>query len=351
MTMVVVGGGAIGLLVAGRLAHASQRVVVLARPRTVQALNAQPLRIVQKDGQTQVVDRLVAATEPHQLPDDYQHPDLAILSVKGYDTAGALPTLAALKPALVLTLQNGIGNEELLAAHFGPARVLSGAITSSVEMQSPGEVAVLKMGSIGLAPVNDTNDMTGVHRWSAVLRQAGFPTREYADYRALKWSKALLNMIGNATSAILDRSVEAVYANPCLVALERRMFLEGLVVMNRLGIRPVNLPRYPTVLLAMLMRSLPPALLNPLLRRAVAGGRGGKAPSLCLALRQGHTRTEADTLYGAVARTACEVGEHAPVNAALSYAVSGIASGALPWETFRHRPERLLELVGMGEGE
>jgi 2-dehydropantoate 2-reductase len=351
MTMVVVGGGAIGLLVAGRLAHSSQRVAVLARPRTVQALDAQPLRMVQNGG-VQVVGRLVAATEPHHLPDDYQHPDLAILSVKGYDTVGALQTLATLKPALVLTLQNGIGNEELLAAHFGPERVLAGAITSSVETQSPAEVAILKTGSISLAPVNDTNDTshtTEVRRWSGVLREAGFSTREYPDYRALKWSKALLNMIGNATSAILDRSVADIYANPRLVALERRMVLEGVAVMARLGIRPVNLPGYPTVLLAMLMRSLPPLLLNPLLRRVVAGGRGGKDPSLCLALRQGSTRTEADMLYGAVARAAREVGEQAPVNAALCDTINGIASGTLPWETFRHRPERLLERVGMVE--
>lgn len=349
MTIVVVGGGAIGLLVAGRLAHSSQRVAVLARPRTVQALDAQPLRMVQ-NGEVQVAGRLVAATEPHHLPDDYQHPDLAILSVKGYDTVGALQTLDALKPALVLTLQNGIGNEELLAAHFGTERVLAGAITSSVETPSPAEVAVLKTGSISLAPVNDTNHTTEVRRWSGGLREAGFSTREYPDYRALKWSKALLNMIGNATSAILDRSVADVYAHPRLVALERRMVLEGVAVMARLGIRPVNLPGYPTVLLAMLMRSLPPLLLNPLLRRVVAGGRGGKDPSLCLALRQGSTRTEADMLYGAVARTAGEVGEQAPVNAALCDTVNGIASGTLPWETFRHRPERLLELVGMGEG-
>jgi 2-dehydropantoate 2-reductase len=343
VTIVVVGGGAIGLLVAGRLASSSHTVAVLARPRTVDALTAQPLRITH-NGQTQTIEGLTLAPTPSDLLPDIHQPDLAILSVKSYDTEEALPTLAALAPRLVLTLQNGLGNEETLAEHFGAERVLSGIITSSVEPEAPDSIVVTKAGGIGLAPVDST---TQTSQWAEVFRAAGFPVHEMADYRAMKWSKALLNMLGNATAAILDMPVEAIYADPRLVALERRTFLEGLAVMRRRAIRPINLPGYPAALLALAMRSLPSPLLYPLLRRAIAGGRGGKAPSLQRDMQQGRARTEGDYLYGAVARAASEIGVPAPVNATLADLLGKITSGILPREHFQQQPDRLLDIIGM----
>lgn len=342
MSIVVVGGGAIGLLVAGRLAQAGIQVALLARPRTVQLLTAQGLSITQ-EGETQAL-RLTAAASPADLPPGYHAPALAILCVKGYDTAAALPTLDALQPGLVLTLQNGLGNEETLAAQFGAARVLAGAITSSVEPTDEHGITVTKVGGIGLAALPAAPAPTP---WAMALRKAGFTVREYADYRALKWSKVLLNMLGNATAAILDLPVDAVYADQRLIAVERRAFLEAGAVMQRLGVRPVNLPAYPAALLASLMRILPPPLLNPILRKAVAGGRGGKAPSLQRDLSAGRGRSEGAFLYGAIAEQAATIGVPAPVNAALWRVLSEIAVGTQPWSAFRHQPERLLaELEG-----
>jgi 2-dehydropantoate 2-reductase len=178
-----------------------------------------------------------------------------------------------------------------------------------------------------------------------MLRDAGFDTRAYANYRALKWSKALLNMLGNATAAILDMPVGEIYADPRLIALERRASLEALAVMDRLGIEPVNLPRYPAALLAGAMRWMPAALLNPLLRGKVAGGRGGKPPSLQIDLMRGNQRSEGKFLYGAVARAGAEAGVSTPINRALWATLRAIATGEVAWETYRRRPELLLELV------
>lgn len=346
MAVVIVGGGAIGLLVAAQLTHTSQQVAVLARPSTVDALTTDNLRITQA-GQPRVIDTVTVATEPRHLPPDYHHPELAILCVKGFDTAGAVQTLSDLSPAHVLTLQNGLGNEETLAAAFGEERVLSGIVTSSVALEGPAEITVTKTGGIGLAPMvaGKTGKDDGVERWRAVFETAGFTLRCYEDYRAMKWSKALLNILGNATSAILDMSVEEVYADPQLVVLERRAFLEGVGVMEKLNIRPLNLPSYPAALLTTAMRYLPFPLLHLTLRRAIAGGRGGKAPSLQRDLRQGQTQLEGDYLYGAMARMAEEVGVSAPVNTALTKTLNDIASGRTPWEEYRHRPQQLLKAV------
>jgi 2-dehydropantoate 2-reductase len=338
VAIVVVGAGAIGLLVAGRLAQSSAETALLARPTVEAAIAQHRLRILE-GGVVQLVEGLTVATDPAALDQCAAEPELAILCVKGYDTAGALPSLEALRPQAVLTLQNGIGNEEILAERFGARRVVSGAITSSVEIEAPGRIAVTKSGGIGLAPVDGR---VGIGRWVAMLGAAGFQARGYTDYRALKWSKALLNMLGNATAAILDMPVAAVYADRRLVALEQQAFRESLHVMDRLGIRPVNLPCYPAALLALAMRRVPPALLNPLLRRLIAGGRGGKTPSLHLDLARGNRRSECDLLYGAVVRAAEQAGIAAPVNCTLRDTLRGIASGALAWGDYQHNPDRLL---------
>lgn len=341
MAIVVVGAGAIGLLVAGRLAQASVETALLARPAVAAAIAQHRLRILQ-DGILQVVDGLTVATDPAALEQSVAEPELAILCVKGYDTADALPTLEALQPQMVLTLQNGIGNEELLAKRFGARRVISGAITSSVEIEAPGRIAVTKSGGIGLSPMDRRVD---IDRSVATLKSAGFRTHLYSDYRALKWSKALLNMLGNATAAILDLPVAAVYADRRLVALERQAFCEALQVMDRLHIRPVNLPRYPAALLALAMRRAPAALLDPLLGRLIAGGRGGKTPSLHLELARGNCRSEGDLLYGAVVRAAEHLGIAAPTNRVLNDTLRDLASGRLSWDDYRHNPERLLVAV------
>ena len=345
MATVVIGGGAIGLLVAGKLA-AGREVALIARPAAATSSARYGLRIAQEGGVT-ATPPIPAAADVAALPASFRRPDLAILCVKSYDTAGALPALHALQPAHTLTLQNGIGNEESLAAALGATRVLSGAITSSVTTRpaadGPTEVDVAKWGGVGVAPM-DAASGPAAERAAALLAAAGFAVRSYADHRALKWSKALLNMLGNATAAILDMPVEAVYADDRLVALERRAFGEALAVMRRLGIRPLNLPRYPAALLAAAMR-LPRALLFPLLRRAIAGGRGGKDPSLLLELRRGNPRSEIDVLNGAVARAAERAGVAAPVNAALWRTLHAIATGAEPWEHFRHKPDALLSAV------
>jgi 2-dehydropantoate 2-reductase len=348
VAIVVVGAGAIGLLIAGRLAQSGQRTVVLARPAVAAALEQHCLRIVEH-GERQVVDDLVVVTDPSLLAPQNRHPELAIVCVKGYDTTGALPVLEALQPAFVLTLQNGIGNEELIAERIGADRVISGAITTSVEVDAPGQIVVAKSGGIGIAPMRPAAQ-AAAQRAAVALRGAGFDVRVFADYRAMKWSKALLNMLGNATAAILDMPVAEVYADRRLVALERQAFLEALAVMDRLAIKPMNLPRYPAALLAAAMRRIPPVLLYPLLRRFVAGGRGQKPPSLQLDLARGNAQSEGAFLYGAVAQAAQAAGIAAPTNRALWGTLQSIASGAVAWDRFRHQPEQLIAAVAEQSG-
>ncbi|MBD5657536.1 MAG: hypothetical protein IAI50_20500, partial [Candidatus Eremiobacteraeota bacterium] len=130
--------------------------------------------------------------------------DLAIVAVKAYDTPGAIATLRrACGDAFgttILTPQNGVGNEELLAAAFGADRVVACALTVPLERSASGVVAPSNSGGIGLAPVGGT-----AHNWLvAAFERSAIPVQVGSDYRALKWSKLALNVIANASCAILD---------------------------------------------------------------------------------------------------------------------------------------------------
>ncbi|NJP06891.1 MAG: ketopantoate reductase family protein [Chloroflexaceae bacterium] len=345
MAIVVVGGGAIGLLMAGRLTQQQQPVALIARPTTVATLHNQPLEMTYR-GHCDVVTHLVAVADPANVPPPYQRPALMMICVKGYDMPSTFGILNRLQPAYVLSLQNGFGHEEALAQQIGRERVIAGSITTSVQSERPAAITITRMGGIGLAPlVHNATTTRELAHWQSVLRQAGFRVTQYRQYHSLKWSKVLLNMLGNATVALLDLPVDAVYANHRLIEIEQALFLEALHVMRYQGIQPINVPRYPAAWLSLMMQLLPRPVLFPLLQRLVGGGRGGKLPSLLLDLRQGRGRTEGAYLYGAVVAAAERHGLSVPVNTVIWQLLHDIVSGALPWETFRHQPQRLIEVV------
>jgi 2-dehydropantoate 2-reductase len=345
VSIVVVGAGAIGLLVAGRLAQSGVNTTLVARQSTASAIAEHGLRIVQT-GQRKIAPALNVVLDPSQIDRSQGEPSLAVLCVKGYDTQNALDTLNAINAQYILTLQNGIGNEEILVERFGKQRVISGIITTSVEVDGPGRITVTKEGGIGLAALDAKQPLEQIAKY---FEQADFPTKTYEDYRSLKWSKALLNMVGNATSAILDMSVADIYQNPQLFALEKRANLEALSVMQHEQIKPLNLPRYPAALLAFLMRRVPTGIAKLILHKQVAGGRGGKMPSLHIDVSKGNKRTETDFLYGAVAQAAEQLGLAAPVNRTLTDILKGIINGEIPWDEYRNKPQNLLDAVRAAE--
>jgi 2-dehydropantoate 2-reductase len=115
--------------------------------------------------------------------------------------------------------------------------------------------------------------------------------------------------------------------------------------MRARGYPVVDLPGTPARALAWAATRLPAALARPLLRRAVAGGRGGKMPSLHVDLHSGQARSEVRWLHGAVARHGAELGVPTPVNQALTETLEALHSGALAKDDFRGKPEALVALI------
>jgi 2-dehydropantoate 2-reductase len=272
--------------------------------------------------------------------------DLAILTVKSYDTAGAIAEILRSAPPdrlpPVLSLQNGVGNEESLAAALGNAAVIAGTLTTPVTTVGPGAVRVERPSyNLGLSPWVPNGVGGVVDSAETALRRAGFDVVRYASAPGMKWTKLLMNMLGNATSAILDMPPEEVFLDTMLVDLEIDAWREALAVMRAAGIAPVNLGSYPFAKLAPLIRSLPKRALRSILRKRIGSARGGKMPSLSLDLHGGRKESEVPWLNGAVVRSGAEVGVPTPVNAMLTQTLLSLACDPVRQEQWRHNGARL----------
>jgi 2-dehydropantoate 2-reductase len=171
----------------------------------------------------------------------------------------------------------------------------------------------------------------------------GMAIQWYPDAAAMKWSKLVANLVANATSALLDMEPAAIYANPALFKIERAQLREALAAGRARGWRIVDLPGAPVRLLA-LATALPGPVARLALSRTVSGARGGKDPSLRVAVRAGGP-TEVAWLNGAVERVGRAAGVPTPVNTWLARLVEEASRDPDRRAWFRQRPDRLVETV------
>jgi len=269
--------------------------------------------------------------------------DLAILATKAYDAQAALEELAGSRmprPRKVMTVQNGVETEEMASRLLGAERVLAASLTTPITVKGQGQVVVERGGrGLALAPVVKGES---VDEWVALLRGAGVRARGYSDYRAIKWSKLFLNIIANATCAILNRRPAVIYRYRPTFMLEREMLLETLAVMRRLKVRVVNLPGGPAKTLSWAVRHLPSDFSQALLQPVVGGGRGDKLPSLHLDLSAGRKQTEVGYLNGAVVQYGRTCHVATPVNDVLCDTLQKVSRGVLLWDDYAGKPDALL---------
>jgi 2-dehydropantoate 2-reductase len=309
-SILIFGAGSVGGYLGGKLAAiTSLRLTLLGRPRLVKAIQGRGL-IVREAG----VESVSHPQAESAIVDGCSF-DLVMLTVRTYDVAGALPDVkrALGETGLVLAMQNGIGTEEDLADSLGQDRLVAGTLTVRPGMDEPGVVTrYSRSGGVALAGMSSSP----VPAWIVeAFRATGLPTVLIDDYRSLRWSKLLLNMLGAATSAILDIDVQELVANSQLFRLEQLAFREAGRVMDAQGIKTVALPGYPVPLGRVVMR-LPRPLAQRLIGPRMSRARGGHSPGMRGDLKRG--KTEIDSYNGAIARAAHALGLRAPVNAALT---------------------------------
>lgn len=162
------------------------------------------------------------------------------------------------------------------------------------------------------------------------------------DYESMKWSKAMLNMVGNATSAILGMTPGDVYRDGKSYDLEAQMLREMLSVMKAKGLQVLNLPGPAATSLARALRIAPRFILKPVLTSIVAKGRGDKMPSFYIDLTSDRGKSEVVFHNGAVARAGKETGVPTPVNQVLNDVLLKLTSGEIDREEFYQNPARLV---------
>lgn len=192
MRILVVGAGAMGCLFSVRLKQAEHDVHLLEVVRErVEVINQRGIEMEGVSGQAHV--RVPAYSEPPAV-----EPDLVLMCVKAYDTRKAgegLRTFLGLG-CKVLTLQNGLGNMEILRELFGPERVLSGVTAEGATLLGPGRIRHAGRGETIIQEGNGSDAVL------SALRTAGFDVRAERAIQGFIWAKVIVNVGINALAAI-----------------------------------------------------------------------------------------------------------------------------------------------------
>ena len=190
MDICVFGAGSLGSLIGGLLAR-EHEVVLVGREPHVDRVNAAGLTI------TGVFEERVVPEAKTAPP---ARADLAVVTVKAFDTDAAARELSACELGGALSLQNGMGNEAKLAANLG-CPVLAGTCTYGARLESPGVVACTGTGEVVLGPREGGSSVLA-DRVGEAFRSAGIETDSAKDMPDRLWEKLAVNAAINATTAL-----------------------------------------------------------------------------------------------------------------------------------------------------
>jgi 2-dehydropantoate 2-reductase len=276
-------------LFAARMSAAGIRIMMLGSwPEGLAALRKNGVRLVSADGEESVFP--VRVTDQ---TDACRNIPLALILVKSWQTERVAHQLAAFLPrdGLVLTLQNGLGNREILVRALGNSRVLIGATTTGAHLLAPGVARLAGDGVVSLGVSAQSRPMADL------LRRAGFIVETVPDIASLQWSKLVINAAINPLTALLKIPNGELLERPSAAMLMSAVSREAAAVAVALGI---SLP-YPD-----------PALAAEAIARRTASNQS----SMLQDVLRG-ALTEIDQLNGEIIRAGERVGVPTPLNRTL----------------------------------
>jgi 2-dehydropantoate 2-reductase len=297
MRIVVLGAGAMGSLV-GALLSQRHDVALVGRAPHMDAVRAHGLEV---SGATRLLAKPLAVTQPRDVP---WVPELVVLTVKAYDTARALQLgQPLLGPATaVLSLQNGVGNLELVEQVVPRGLALAGVTTHGVTFAEPGRVQHAGVGTTVVGGGPGTEALAA--QTAALLTEAGLRAEASPDIRGEVWAKAVVNAGINPLTAITGLRNGALLEVPALKELLEATVREAHGIAEQAGI------------------ALPGG--DPVERaRRVCQLTAQNKSSMLQDIEHGR-RTEVDSICGAVVAQARGLGLRAPLNQALLALVKGI---------------------------
>ena len=215
--ILLLGTGALACLFAARLTQAGHVVTLLGTWRAgLEAIKANGVRYVDANGDEQRFN-VHATDDPAECADA----TAAIVLVKAWQTERASHHLQAClaKDGLALTLQNGLGNYEMLVQHLGSERVALGTTTTGATLLGPG---VVRVGGDGIISLGRNQALGPIE---ATFRSAGFNVKVVEDALSLVWGKLVINAAINPLTALLrvknGELLERLTARALLGALAR----------------------------------------------------------------------------------------------------------------------------------
>ena len=253
MKICIIGAGAIGGMLAVRLADSGAKVSVVARGTQLAAIRASGLTLIEADGSrrqaTMAADRDISTLGPQ---------DAIILAVKAHQLADACEGVAhALAPeGFVVTAQNGVPwwyFEKLASAFAGRRvesvdpggriaaalpidRVIGAVVYPAAEIERPGVIRHIEGLRFSLGEIDGVTS-TRATRLSEALRAAGFKAPVIADIRSEIWTKLWGNLAFNPISALTRATLAQICANEDTRLLAANMMREAQAVAEKLGVR------------------------------------------------------------------------------------------------------------------
>jgi 2-dehydropantoate 2-reductase len=306
MRVAVMGAGGLGGYYGAMLARAGADVTLIARGAQLEALRSRGIAL-RGPGEETVQLRVAATGDPSGL----RPVDLILFCVKAYDTAAAAALVRPLCDARtsVLSLQNGVENEERIRRSLGVQSVLAAASYVSARVSAPGVIEVAfalrtVLGEPGAVPGE------GVQRIAGLLRDAGIATEITDDIRSALWAKLVVMCPLAAVGCVTRLPFGALHACAETADLRWGITEEACAVARAEG------------------AALHPRLVESL-KATASGVNPALRPSMYYDLEAGR-RLELDDIVGVVVRRGARAGVPTPLTRTMYAALKPYAAGRAP---------------------
>jgi 2-dehydropantoate 2-reductase len=292
MRYLIMGTGALGTIFGGLLRQAGQSVDFIGRGEHFDVLCRQGLAI---DGIWGTRHSGPVTVSPEDPGRPY---DVILLCVKSFDTEAACRQVKGLVApgGLVISIQNGLGNLEIISRECGPAAAVGARVIFGAKISRPGLATVTVYADkvlLGMQPAQPQ-----LHQVAAHLNQAGIPTAVVDNINTHIWEKALYNCALNPLGAILRVTYGELAASGHTRDLMAAIIAEMYEVAACMRI-PLHHATAAAYFQHFLERLVPPTAAHH--------------PSMLQDLQQGR-RTEIEALNGAICRYAVQLHLAAPTN-------------------------------------
>ncbi len=303
----VMGAGAVGSFYGAMLARAGHAVTLVGRPAHVQAIRRDGL-LLEMAGKVETV-ALDADTDVSAV----QGAELVLCCVKSGDTEDVARAMASHldEHTLLMSLQNGVDNAEVLAHHVR-CRVVPTAVYVAVALAGPGRVTHFGRGDLAIGALPG-GTATSVGEWPTLqtlvdlFAGAEVPVRIVPDVAQELWAKLLINCAYNAISGLAQMPYAQLAAQPGIREVQRDVVQEVIAVAAASGV---------TLSLSSSMEAV----------AKIAAGMPGQMSSTAQDMAR-RKPSEIDNLNGTIVRRGAELGVPTPVNRALHALVKLVESG------------------------